>query len=156
MAKQPIEIFMPPNMLKAKLGGTVVGLDMAAVKRAEAAVESLKSEFGAWIGADVARLVECRDAFAKHGGSAAHRELFRASHDLKGQALTCDFPLVARIAASLCHLLEQTETAPLSLVDAHVDGARAILRDDIRDAANPTASALAKELEARVIETAGA
>ena len=39
MAKQkPIEIFTPPNILKAKMGGTGAGLDSAALKRAEAAM----------------------------------------------------------------------------------------------------------------------
>ena len=38
--EQPIELFMPPNMLKAKVGGGgFSGLDMAAIKRAEAAME---------------------------------------------------------------------------------------------------------------------
>ena len=32
--QQPIELFMPPNMLKAKVGGSFVGLDMAAINRA--------------------------------------------------------------------------------------------------------------------------
>jgi len=41
--QQPIELFMPPNMLKAKVGGTFVGIDMAAVNRAEAAMDALKS-----------------------------------------------------------------------------------------------------------------
>ena len=40
MAKeQPIEIFMPPNVLKAKVGGTGV-LDLGAIKRAEAAIDT--------------------------------------------------------------------------------------------------------------------
>ena len=32
--KQPIELFMPPNMLKAKVGGGLGGPDMAAIQRA--------------------------------------------------------------------------------------------------------------------------
>ena len=36
----PIELFMPPNMLKAKVGGSIAGLDMSAVKRAEAAMDT--------------------------------------------------------------------------------------------------------------------
>jgi hypothetical protein len=47
--KQPIELFMPPNMLKAKVGGGKGGLDLAAMERAEAAMEELKSEFSDWI-----------------------------------------------------------------------------------------------------------
>lgn len=152
MNKAPIEIFTPPNMLKAKLGGTVVGLDMAAIARAEAALESIKSEFAGWIGTDIARLGECRDAFAKDPNTAGRRALYRAGHDLKGQALTYEFPLVARIAKSLCQLLEESDAAPLGLVDAHVDAVRVIVRDNVRDDSNPTAVALACELEARVAE----
>ena len=37
--QQPIELFMPPNMLKAKVGGTYAGIDTAAIMRAEAAIE---------------------------------------------------------------------------------------------------------------------
>ena len=52
--EQPIELFMPPNMLKAKVGGgTFSGLDMAAMKRAEAAMEGIKSEFSAWAASDL-------------------------------------------------------------------------------------------------------
>ena len=45
----PIELFMPPNMLKAKVGGgNFSGLDMAAINRGEAAMDGIKSEFSAW------------------------------------------------------------------------------------------------------------
>ena len=40
--KQPIELFMPPNMLKAKVGGGLGGVDMAAMKRAEQAMDELQ------------------------------------------------------------------------------------------------------------------
>src|ERR1700733_1085098 len=65
MARQlPIEIFMPPNILKAKVGSAIGGIDMAAIKRAEAAVETLKVEFQDWLASDVGALGGCRDAFA--------------------------------------------------------------------------------------------
>ena len=48
--EQPIELFMPPNMLKAKAlaaAATSSGLDLAAtVGAAEAAMEAIKSELG--------------------------------------------------------------------------------------------------------------
>ncbi len=53
---------MPPNMLKAKVGGNFSGVDMAAIKRAEAAMEALKGEFADWAQDDVRRLVAARDA----------------------------------------------------------------------------------------------
>ena len=45
---------------------------------------------------------------------------------------------------------------PLSLIDAHVDAARAIVRTGIRDAAHPVGLALVGELESRVRERVAA
>ena len=154
MAKQqPIEIFMPPNMLKAKVGGGAVGLDMSAIKRAEKAIDTLKVEFGDWINADVDKLVECRDRFAKAQDADTQGDLYRAGHDLKGQALTFGFPMAARVASSLCKLLDGEVRSPLPLIDAHVNAVRVIVRKNIKDETDPTAIAVATELESRVAET---
>ena len=156
--EHPIELFMPPNMLKAKVGGGIGGLDMAAIKRAEAAVESLKADFTEWVSDDVAHLCRCRDRFAKMRDAEARDEMFRACHDIKGQAASFDYPLVARVAASLCKLIDAARTPealPLNLVDAHVTAIRIIFRDRIKDATDRMATELAEELEARVLETVG-
>src|SRR4051812_15359018 len=58
--KQPIELFMPPNMLKAKVGGGAGGMDLAAISRAEAAMEALQGEFGDWLADDVKTLTLAR------------------------------------------------------------------------------------------------
>jgi chemotaxis protein histidine kinase CheA len=157
--EQPIELFMPPNMLKAKVGGSIGGLDTAAIKRAEAAMETLKTEFAGWIGDDVDRLGKSRDRFAKTRGADARDELFRSAHDIKGQAATFEFPLVARVASSLCRLIDTIaapDALPLVLVDAHVTAIRIIFRDNIKDQSNRMAIELAEELEARVTEIAEA
>jgi|HubBroStandDraft_5_1064220.scaffolds.fasta_scaffold305687_2 hypothetical protein len=150
---KPIEIFTPPNTLKAKVGGSGGTLDMSAVKRAEEALATLKTEFGDWIAADVQALQTSRDAFLADPSAECRSDLYRASHDLRGQARTFEFPLVERVAASLCRLLDAPAavTAP-HLVDAHVGAIRVIVRDNIKDRSNVMASTLAKELEARVSE----
>jgi chemotaxis protein histidine kinase CheA len=161
MPKQlPIEIFMPPNILKAKVGSGVPGLDAAAVKRAEAAIAELKEEFSGWMAEDVTRLSKARDAFAGSRSQANYGALYRAAHDLKGQGATFDFPMVARIAASICRLTDGTadpNALPLSLVDAHVDAIKVAVRDNIRDVGDGTAAAaaLAQELEFQVAQIAG-
>ncbi|HEY1631183.1 MAG TPA: Hpt domain-containing protein [Rhizomicrobium sp.] len=151
--QQPIEIFMPPNMLKAKVGGSVGGLDMAAIKRAEKAIETLKVEFNDWINSDVDRLVECRDRFAVAKDDDSQGDLYRAGHDLKGQALTFGFPMAARVASSLCKLLDGNARAPLPLIDAHVDAVRVIVRKNVKDENDRVANILAAELEGRVAES---
>ena len=154
MAKQlPIEIFMPPNTLKAKVGGTVVGLDMGAVKRAEQAMEVLKTEFADWIADGVRKLIEARDAFATSPNEATHTALLCAAHDLKGQGLTFGFPLAARVAASLGRLLEGgNPAAAMHLIAAHIEAIRVIVRDNVKQNAPQVAAILAAELEARVAE----
>ena len=151
----PIEIFMPPNILKAKVGSTVGGIDMAAIKRAEAAMEVLKAEFNDWLAVDVAKLGSCRDAYAKAPSAATREELFRAAHDLKGQADTFEYPMIARVSASLTRLIDMTNAAtdvPLGLIDAHVAAVRVIFRDKIQSTTDKIASVLVEELDARVTE----
>jgi chemotaxis protein histidine kinase CheA len=151
-SKQPIEIFMPPNILKAKVGGSG-GLDRSALKRAEEAIEELKEEFADWIAADVNQLTETRRIYGSQKDSETLGNLYRAAHDLKGQAATFDFPLVARVASSLCKLTDDTNIGldlPLPLIDAHVDAIKVIVRDNIKDPADQMGTILAGELERQV------
>ena len=156
--QQPIEIFMPPNVLKAKVGSGTPGIDAAAIKRAETAIAELKHEFGGWMTEDVDKLMTARDAFAAKRSQANYGALYRAAHDLKGQGASFDFPMVARIAASICRLTDghaDPEKLPLNLIDAHVDAIKIAVRDNIREVATGTASALAQELERQVAQVVG-
>ena len=149
--KQPLEVFMPPNMLKAKVG--TGGLDSSMIKRAEAAIEELRGEFAAWIVDDVNRLVERRDGYQARSNLDTLGELYRASHDLKGQASTFDFPLVARVASSLCKLTDDTSDGlelPLTLINAHVDAIKVIVREGVKDPTHQTGTVIAGELEKQV------
>src|SRR3982751_125486 len=73
--QQPIELFMPPNMLKAKVGGGLGGLDMAAMKRAESAMDGLKGQFSDWIASDVKMLIDARARYAKSSDADARGAL---------------------------------------------------------------------------------
>jgi hypothetical protein len=156
MAKeQPIELFMPPNMLKAKVGGSIAGIDVSALRRGEAALETLKAEFHDWVAADIAQLKIARDAFATNPDTGSRGRLHRTSLDMTGQAETFEYPLVARLAKSLCDLVANAAAdIPMPLVDAHVDAIRTIFRDGIKSQNDPLGLELAAELETRVAELA--
>ena len=141
---------MPPNMLKAKVG--TGGLSASMIKRAEAAIEELRGEFAAWIVDDVNRLVERRDRYQEQSNPDTLGDLYRASHDLKGQASTFDFPLVARVASSLCKLTDEMTSGelPLPLINAHVDAIKVIVREGVKDPTHQTGTILAGELEKQV------
>jgi len=155
MAKreEPIEMFMPPNLLKAKVGGAGGIFDASTLKRAEGALDEFKEEFGAWLIDDVNRLNIACEAYLSGHSDKTRAALYRAAHDLKGQGKTFDFPLVARVASSLCKLAEESDAAcrlPSNLVNAHVHAIKIIVRDGIKDPANKIANDLALELESQV------
>jgi chemotaxis protein histidine kinase CheA len=153
--KQPIELFMPPNMLKAKVGGGSGGPDLAAMQRAEAAMEELKSEFSDWIAEDVKILTLSRAAYAASSSAETRATLLRAAHDIKGQAPTYNYPLIARVAASLSRMIGElpvTAAVPLNLIDAHVTAIQVIHKNAMKDSGDKIAQALCAELDARVNE----
>jgi len=155
MSDPRAELIVPPNTLRAKLGVGTGGLDPEAIKRAEKAMDSLKTEFADWIAKDITNLYDTFAAFKADGNAANAGRLFRAAHDLKGQAATFEFPLIARVAGSLSKLmdgLQSRESAPPVLVEAHVDAIRVIHRDNIKDISNLTALTLVEALEARVVQ----
>jgi hypothetical protein len=98
------EVITPPNRLKGAVGRAVAGDDPVA--RAEAALAELSGQFSEWMHAECEALDRARHS-AREAGMAAPQcaLLFRAAHDIKGQAATFGFPLVTAVAESLCVLL---------------------------------------------------
>jgi chemotaxis protein histidine kinase CheA len=78
-----------------------------------------------------------------------HNALFRAAHDIKGEAGTFGYPEVVGVADSLCRLLEHTpEIAriPVVLIDQHVDAVRAMTRETARTDKAEVAGELVRRL----------
>lgn len=148
-----VQIIAPKNTLKDRLGSSVGTIDPEAIQRAEVAMTKLKVEFSDWLAKDIAHLSQTHAAFLADRTADNAGALFLAAHDLKGQATTFGYPLIARIAGSLSKLLDELkkcETAPPALVTAHVDAINVIHRDKIKDVSNRTALILTEELEAKV------
>lgn len=124
--------------------------DPEPVARAEAALAELSGEFTQWMQAECDRLDSARCEIRTLGaGGAARDELFRAAHDIKGQASTFGYPLAAEVADSLCRLIEHTPDSmqmALALIDQHVDAVRAIIREAGNDACEKVAAVLAAKL----------
>ena len=153
--KSAAEVIQVPNMLKLKVGGRG-GIDMAAIAKAEAALKSLSGNFAQWLNDEIVKLEAARQEVRAQGLTAETVEtLYLRAHDLKGLGSTYEFPLITRLAASLCRLIDDPETrltAPMFLVDAHIDAIKACVRDDIKIDTHPVGKVLAAELEGRVAE----
>ena len=154
--EKPIEIFTPPNALKAKIGGPLPALDQRAIQKAEAALAKLSDQFGDWIKEELERLLEAWAEYEKLGSTPQTKsELHRRAHDLKGLAPTYGYPLVGRICNSLCKLTSDEAIGvnpPIAILKAHVDAVRAIVGGKIMDANHPVGLALTTELEGRMLE----
>jgi HPt (histidine-containing phosphotransfer) domain-containing protein len=129
------EVITPPHELRRVLS-LAAESDDDPIARAEAALLELSSEFAAWMRSECERLEAARLDVKRRGMTEeTHEVLFRAAHDVKGEAATFGFPAAAGVAESLCRLLEHTpEIAriPVALIDQHVDAVRAITREYAR------------------------
>ena len=152
----PMQVINQPNSLKLKLGGRFGGIDLAAIAKAEAALASLSGNFAQWMQEELQKLEVARQAIRVEGLTAQTAEgLYFRAHDLKGLGATYEFPLITRITASLCRLIDDPATrqeAPMFLVDGHIDAIRAAVRDEIRTDTHPVGKVLIVELERRVDE----
>jgi len=84
----------------------------------------------------------------------AAENLYLRAHDPEGSRRHLEYPLVTRIAGSLCKLIDDPSkraSAPMSLVDAHIDAIKASVKRRHPDGHPPARGhALVTELEQQV------
>ena len=106
------------------------------VARAEKALADLSGEFKSWMEAETNRLLAAHAAVAKQGFTNKTREeLFRAAHDIKGDAATFGFPQAAATAESLCRIIEHApdlDDVPPDLIAHHILAIQAIVHDNTK------------------------
>ena len=146
-------VTQPPS-LRLKLGGRFGAIDPTAIAKAEAALKSLSGNFAQWLNDEVVKLDAARQRVRDEGVNVETMEtLYLRAHDLKGLGTTYEFPLITRIGASLCRLIDDKDkrlTVSMALVDAHIDGIKAAVRDDIKTDEHPVGRVLIEELERKV------
>ena len=106
------------------------------VARAEEALAGLSGEFKNWMLVEADRLSTAHAAMLEKGFTEeAAEELFRAAHDIKGDAATFGYPSAAVAAESLCRIIEHApdlEKVPPDLIKHHIKAIQAIVRDHTR------------------------
>ena len=120
------------------------------IARAEKALAGLSGEFKNWMGIEADRLAAAHAAILKHGFTKITREeLFRAAHDIKGDADTFGFPSAGAAADSLCRIIEHApdlNDVPSNLIAHHINAIQAIVRERTRLDTASTASELSRQL----------
>ena len=144
------QVITQPNPLR-KLVRRVDDKDKDdAIARAEKALAGLSGEFKGWMLAECERLSAAYAAVKADGMNAQNREeLFRAAHDIKGDAATFGYPTAAAAAESLCRIIEHSPdlvAVPDELIGHHVNAIHAIFREQSRIEAVGMADELSKRL----------
>jgi HPt (histidine-containing phosphotransfer) domain-containing protein len=120
------------------------------VARAEKALAGLSGEFRNWMTIEADRLSAAHAAILKDGFTNFTREeLFRAAHDIKGDAATFGFPSAAAAAESLCRIIEHApdlDLVPSNLIAHHINAIQAIVRERTKLDTAATAGELSRQL----------
>jgi len=126
--------------------------------RAQAAVADLAKDYTTWARADVDRARKALEAAASDPAQRARHveEMFRVAHDLKGQGASFGYPLVTKLADSLCRLTRDRKLSygdqHLDLAKAHLDAVQLVLAKEIKGEGGQLGADLAAKLDRRVTE----
>ena len=143
-------VIMQPNPLREVLRRVSDDDRDDPVGRAEKALEGLSGEFKTWMAIEADRLSAAWDAIGNTGFNDETRgELFRAAHDIKGDAATFGFPSAGAAANSLCRIIEHApdlEKVPTELIMHHINAVQAIVRQRTKLDTAAMASELSRRL----------
>ena len=120
------------------------------VARAEQALAGLSGEFKNWMVVESDRLAAAYASVLKSGfNDVTSEELFRAAHDIKGDAATFGFPSAAAAAESLCRIIEHAPEigeVPPQLIAHHINAIQAIVSERTKLDTVTTANELSRKL----------
>ena len=120
------------------------------VARAEKALAGLSGEFKTWMRIEADRLSAAHAAILSGGFTEeASEELFRAAHDIKGDAATFGYPSAGAAAESLCRIIEhapELDQVPSNLIAHHINAIQAIVRERTKLDTVAMASELSRQL----------
>lgn len=126
-------IITQPNPLRSAMRRTAVKNQDDPVARAEKALAGLSGEFKSWMATECGRLAAAHAAILQGGFTKETRlELFRAAHDIKGDAATFGYPTAGAAAESLCRIIEHApdlDKVPAGLIAHHINAIQAIVRE---------------------------
>jgi chemotaxis protein histidine kinase CheA len=145
-------VITQPNPLSDVLR-RVAGKDLDdPVARAEKALAGLSGEFKKWMSIEADRLSAAHAAILTVGFTEENcEELFRAAHDIKGDAATFGYPSAGAAADSLCRIIEhapEVEHVPSNLIAHHINAIQAIVRERTRLDTASMAGELSRQLRA--------
>jgi chemotaxis protein histidine kinase CheA len=143
-------VITQPNPLR-KVLRRVAGKDLDdPIARAEKALAGLSGEFRNWMEIETDRLSTAHASILRDGFTDESREeLFRAAHDIKGDAATFGYPSAGAAAESLCRIIEHApdlDAVPSNLIAHHINAIQAIVHQRTKRDTASMANELSRQL----------
>jgi HPt (histidine-containing phosphotransfer) domain-containing protein len=143
-------VITQPNPLRKVLRRVAGKEHDDPIARAEKALAGLSGEFKNWMVVEADRLSAAHASILRGGFTDATRqELFRAAHDIKGDAATFGYPSAGAAAESLCRIIEHApdlDAVPSNLIAHHINAIQAIVRERTRLDTVSMANELSRQL----------
>ncbi|MDP6874617.1 MAG: Hpt domain-containing protein [Alphaproteobacteria bacterium] len=149
-------IIRPANRLQVKmrLSDLTVSELMAKANQVMAA---MAKSYPKWLQADLEDLAAAyRKLCEVPQDQAVKAELFRISHDIKGQAAGFGYDLAGEVGGSLCYCLNRRETiseVDLQVIEAHIDAFTACVKQSLKGDGGTIGRELSAELSALIERT---
>ena len=144
------KVITQPNPLRKVLRRVAENDPDDPIARAEQALAGLAGEFKTWMTIEADRLAAAHAVILGSGFTDRTREeLFRAAHDIKGDAATFGFPSAGAAAESLCRIIEHApdlDQVPSNLIAHHIHAIQAIVHERTKLDTVSTANELSRQL----------
>ena len=125
-------LYRPPNRLREKLGELDGPDPEFLIARIEAGIAELKERYMSWANADLTALYSALEAARAHIGNRQDHmgQMHEIAHNMRGQAGTFDYPLIAEIGSSLCSFVDSAVkfgNVELEAVALHVQAIHSVI-----------------------------
>jgi len=144
------QVITQPNPLRKVLRRVADDDIDDPIARAEKALADMSGDFKDWMVVESTRLSAAYAEILANGFTEPARgELFRAAHDIKGDAVTFGFAPAGAVAESLCRIIEHAPDlarVPRELIDHHVKAIEAIVCERTKHDTISMASELSRRL----------
>lgn len=152
-AENLVEFIHAPNKLKKKVGEGAAGFDAGVFLRAKEAVKNLAANYIEGIAPkemrDLTNMVQSLNHFPDRSGEYISK-IFNQAHEIKAGGGSYGYPLISRIAESLCKLTEgmrQPAAMDMALIKFHQDALNIVVRKKIKGIGGEIGQLLVEGLE---------
>lgn len=151
MADEELEIINPPNTLKSKVKiGGPGAIDMDMIEKAEKVLAGLSDNYLDWVQEDIKKISGAFDELKAGKGDQKKilEDIFRISHDMKGQGGSFGYNLMTAVGNELCRMLEKLPSpigpSHIEAIGVHIDSMKLIITQKMKgDAGQMGAAVLA-------------